>query len=66
MFYQKITTEDGLSIEIPFNEDNIYTRCEECREEILIEYDLLAQIIEEDGTSNVRVTCDKCTGKRGE
>lgn len=64
MFYQKITLEDGQTIDIPFNEDNIYTKCQECGKEVLIEYGLLAEIIEEDGTGNVRITCDECVDRR--
>ncbi|AUS03599.1 hypothetical protein M5W76_18020 [Paenibacillus larvae] len=66
MFYVKTKLNGDITIELPLYEDEIITYCGDCKKELQMDSEWLAEILKECDLSGTVVYCSDCTQKRRE
>lgn len=64
MFYVKKEIGNDIVVKIDLYDDEIYTQCPICGEEIQIDGEFLAQILNGGDLIGTSVYCEKCSKKR--
>ena len=63
MFYARTKINSEVEIKIDLYEDEIFTQCPNCGQEIQLPPKELAEIIKEHGITGTSVYCEKCSKK---
>lgn len=56
MFYIR-TTHNGVQIEIPIYDDEIFTRCYNCGEEMQVDTEMLLNVLTDGDLSSTSISC---------